>query len=72
MEKPKQVKIGDYCQVIIKVWQEDENPSFKNFYEGKITEVVERSKNAWYIKLENLDKLIPVDRVLTTTVGTLV
>ncbi len=72
MENQNEIKVGNYCQVIIKVWTENENPTFKNFYEGKITEVVERSKHSWYVKLENLDRLIPVERVLTTTIGMLV
>jgi ribosomal protein L21E len=59
-----EIKTGDFVQVIVNVWTEDEIPTFKNFYEGKVTEVVERSKNAFYVKLENLDRLIPIDRVI--------
>ena len=64
MENELEIKVGDHVQVIVSVWNEDETPTFNNFYEGKITEVVERSKNAFYVRLENLDRLIPVDRVL--------
>ena len=72
MENENQlIEVGNVCQVIIKVWREDELPTISNYYEGKITEVVERSKDAYYVRLENLDYLIPVDRVLKTTIGKL-
>lgn len=58
------VNVGDFVEVIVKVWTEDENPTIKNFYQGKITEVVERSVNCFYVKIDGLDRLIPVDRVI--------
>lgn len=64
MENEFEIKTGDFVQVIVSVWNENENPTFKNFYEGKITEIVERSKHAFYVRLENLDRLIPIDRVI--------
>ncbi len=63
-ENQLEIKTGDFVQVIVSVWREDETPTFKNYYEGKITEIVERSKDAFYVKLENLDRLIPIDRVI--------
>ena len=72
MDNNATIEVGNTCQVIIKVWREDELPTFKNYYEGKITEVIERSKNSFYVRLENLDYLIPVDRVVNTTIGKLI
>ena len=59
----KEIRKGDNVRVIIEVWREDETPSIKNFYEGKITEIVERAQNCFYVKLQGLDRLIPIDRV---------
>lgn len=56
------IEVGQYCRVIIEVWKEDETPTIQNFYEGKITEIVERAKNCFYVKLSGLDRLIPIDR----------
>lgn len=58
------IKEGDQVRVIIEVWRENENPSFSNFYEGKVSKIVERAKHCFYVKLENLDRLIPIDRVI--------
>ncbi|MCD9186732.1 MAG: hypothetical protein LUM44_09880 [Pyrinomonadaceae bacterium] len=58
-----EIRIGDNVSVIVSVWREDETPTIKNFYNGKITEIVERTKNAIYVKVQGLDKLIPIDRV---------
>ena len=64
MENEFEIKTGDFVQVIVNVWTEDEIPTFKNFYEGKVIEVVERAANCLYVRLENLDRLIPIDRVI--------
>ncbi len=60
-----EIKEGDLVQVIINVWTADEIPTVKNFYEGKVTEIVERAKHCFYVKLEGLDRLIPIDRART-------
>mgnify|MGYP001811081474 CR=1 FL=1 len=65
MSKITKVKKGDYVQVVVSVWSENELPSVKNFYSGKVTEVVERAKHCFYVKLEGLDRLIPIDRART-------
>jgi hypothetical protein len=70
-ENNLRIQVGDVCQVIVKVWREDELPLVSNFYEGKITEITERSKHAFYVKIEGLDRIIPVDRVVKTTIGKL-
>ena len=58
----QEIKEGDYVQVIVNVWTSDEIPTIKNFYEGKVVEVVERAKHCMYVRLENLERLIPIDR----------
>jgi ribosomal protein L21E len=63
-ENEFEIKTGDFVQVIVSAWDENENPTFKNFYEGKVTEVVERAAHCFYVRLENLDRLIPIDRVI--------
>lgn len=62
MANEVEVKEGDYVQVVVSVWTESETPSVKNFYEGKVTEVVERAKHCFYVKVAGLDRLIPIDR----------
>lgn len=57
-----EINKGDFVQVIVNVWSADETPTVKNFYEGKVVEVIERAKHCFYVKLEGLDKLIPIDR----------
>jgi ribosomal protein L21E len=63
MADNQEIKTGDTVTVIISVWREDEQPTISNFYTGKITEIIERSKNAFYVKVKGLDRLIPIDRV---------
>lgn len=58
-----EINKGDLVQVIVNVWNENEVPTMKNFYEGKVIEVVERAKHCFYVRLEGLDKLIPIDRI---------
>lgn len=65
MKNEFDVKEGDTVQVVVTVWREDENPTHKNFYTGRITEIVERTKHCFYVRIENLDKLIPINRVRT-------
>lgn len=72
MNKELNIEIGDTCRVIVSVWKEDEQPTYKNFYEGKITEIVERSKDCFYIKMHGLDRIIPIDRVVKTTIGSFI
>ena len=65
MEKEFDIKEGDTVQVIVTVWSENELPTHNNFYAGKITEIVERTKHCFYVKVAGLDKLIPINRVRT-------
>ena len=65
MENEIQINKGDFVQVIINVWNQDEIPTVKNFYEGKVTEVIERAKDRFYLKVSGLNRLIPIDRART-------
>lgn len=56
------IKTGQTVTAIF-AWREDETPTAKNFFTGKVLEVVERSKYALYVRLEGLDRLMPIDRV---------
>ena len=58
-----EIRKGDTVRVVIQVWREDEFPTAQNFYQGKIAEVVERTNHCYYVKLEGLSRLIPIDRV---------
>ena len=65
MAQKYEVKKGDIVRVIIEVWNEAETPAVCNFYTGKIVEVVERTESResdCYVRIANLDGLIPVDR----------
>ena len=60
-----EIQVGDTVNVIIQVWREDETPSIENFYTGKITEIFERTKFNFYVRLEGLnDFIVPIDRVI--------
>ena len=58
----KQIKVGQTVTAVF-AWREDEQPTAKNFFTGKVTEVIERSKHAFYVKISGLNKLVPFDRV---------
>lgn len=59
-----QLKVGDTVQAIVSVWKEDENPTERNFFTGKVTQIIKRSKYAVYVRLQGLnDRIIPIDRV---------
>lgn len=63
MAKKNKVKKGDLVKVIIEVWQDGETPTVRNFYIGKIIEIVARAEHCFYVRIANLDRLIPIDRV---------
>ena len=56
-----EVKKGDVVKVIIEVWQEDKTPAIRNFYTGKIIEIIEHTEHCFYVRIANLDRLIPID-----------
>jgi ribosomal protein L21E len=58
----KEIQRGDNVRVIVEVWKEDELPTCENFYQGKVLDVIERSAHCFYLQIEGLDRLIPIDR----------
>ena len=58
------IEIGDRVEVIIRVWNQDEQPTAENFYTGLVTEIIERAKNCFYVKIDGLDRIIPIDRAI--------
>lgn len=65
MREQNEVRKGDTVKVIIEVWRGDETPTIRNFYTGKIVEIVERAEHCFYVRIAKLDRLIPIDRVNT-------
>jgi ribosomal protein L21E len=63
MAKENEVKKGDVVKVIIEVGSEGAIPTVRNFYTGKIVEIVEGAEHCFYVRIAKLDRLIPVDRV---------
>jgi ribosomal protein L21E len=59
----KEVKKGDKVKVIIEVWRDDETPTIRNFYSGKIVEIIERTEECFYVRIADLDRLVPIDQV---------
>ena len=62
MTNTNQIEVGKQVTVIF-AWREDEKPTNKNFFTGKVLQIVERAKNCFYVKIEGLNNLIPMDRV---------
>lgn len=64
MENKFEVNEGDNVSVVIEVRKND-STAFRNSYEGKVTEVVERAKDCSYVKIEGLnDRLIAIDKIV--------
>lgn len=57
-----QIKAGQVVTAIF-AWREDEQPTAKNFFTGKVLQVVERARNCFYLRIQGLDRLVPMDRV---------
>lgn len=60
--KNKQIKVGDKVTAIF-AWREDEHPTESNFFTGKVTQIIERSKYAVYVRIQGLSQMMPIDRV---------
>jgi hypothetical protein len=59
----KQINVGDKVNAIVWAWAEWEQPTAENFHKGEVTEKIERRENSFYVRIEGIDKLIPLDRV---------
>ena len=57
-----EIKKGQTVTVTF-AWKEDEKPTAANFFTGKVLEVIERTKYAFYVRVEGLNNIVPVDRV---------
>lgn len=57
-----QIQVGQTVTAVF-AWREDEYPTAKNFFTGKVLEVVERTKYAVYVRIQGLERLMPIDRV---------
>lgn len=58
----KQIEIGQEV-VAIFAWREDEKPTDANFFTGKVSQIIERAKNCFYVRIEGLSQIIPIERV---------
>jgi hypothetical protein len=56
------IKKGDTVQVTF-AWTENENPTDKNFFSGKVTRVIKKRAGIVYFELEKLAQPVPADRV---------
>lgn len=57
-----EIKVGQTVTAIF-AWREDEHPTADNFFTGKVTSIIERSKYAIYVRIQGLEQLMPIDRV---------
>lgn len=57
-----QIKKGDIVTAIF-AWREDEHPTEKNFFTGKVKNVIRKRSGAVYFELEKLANPVPEDRV---------
>ena len=63
MSNTTQIEVGQTVTATF-AWGENEQPTAKNFFTGKVTQIVERSAHAVYVRLQGMnDRLIPIDRV---------
>lgn len=62
MVNNQEIKTGQTVTAIF-AWREDEHPTEENFFTGKVLEVIERTKNCFYVRIQGLNQLMPIDRV---------
>ena len=60
--KNSQIKVGDTVHATF-AWSENEQPTDKHFFTGKLTRVIRISPYIVYFELEKLDRQVPADRV---------
>lgn len=61
MKKNGHIKVGDTVQATF-AWREDEQPSEKNFFTGKVTNIIRKGRGIVYVQLEKLERAMPEDR----------
>ena len=62
MTNNQPINEGDKVTVVFP-WCEDEQPTAKNFFTGKVLQIVERTKHSFYVRVQGLNNLVPIDRV---------
>jgi hypothetical protein len=62
MQNTTKIKVGDTVNVVF-AWKEDENPSDKNFFTGKVKSIIRKGRGVVYFEFERLQKPVPSDRV---------
>jgi hypothetical protein len=62
MANNQTINAGDQVTVVFP-WREDEQPTAKNFFTGKVLQVVERTTHNFYVRVQGLNNLVPMDRV---------
>lgn len=62
MADKTQIKVGQTVRATF-AWTENEQPTARNFFTGKVTQIVERSAHAVYVRLQGLERIVPLDRV---------
>ena len=61
MAKQLEVKTGDIVKVVIEVRKAEEAPTIYNFYQGEIVEIIADKENCYYVRIAELDRLIPIN-----------
>lgn len=62
MQDTTKIKVGDTVNVVF-AWREDENPSDKNFFTGKVKSIIRKRGGFVYFEFEKLANPVPSDRV---------
>lgn len=62
MQDTTKVKVGDQINVVF-AWREDETPSEKNFFTGKVVSIIRKRPGIVYFEIEGLKQPVPSDRV---------
>lgn len=62
MQDTTKIKVGDTVNVVF-AWREDENPSDKNFFTGKVKSIIRKGRGIVYFEFEKLSNPVPSDRV---------
>jgi len=61
--KNSTIKVGDVVNAIVWAWSEDETPTEKHFFTGKVKQLIRKGRGIVYVQIENLPKQVPADRV---------
>jgi hypothetical protein len=62
MQDTTKIKVGDTVNAVF-AWREDEQPTDKNFFTGKVVSIIRKRPGIVYFELERLQNPVPADRV---------